>query len=77
MANRTCYACGKRLGKRPKLVTCADEQDVFVGSECGKLIEQAKAVGWQPPKGGPRLYDLRYDPKGKADIQARCAAAGN
>lgn len=60
-----CFACGKKLGRRPMLVTCSDEQDVFVGSECGKMIVAAKADGWQPPKGGPRLYALQYDPKGE------------
>lgn len=61
---RECFACGRKLGRNPKLVTCEDEQDVFVGTECGKEIERAGALGWLPPKGGPRLYDLRHDPKG-------------
>lgn len=63
MTRLRCFACDKPLGRNPKLVTCADEQDVYVGSGCGTLIERAGAEGWQPPKGGPRLYDLRHDPK--------------
>ncbi len=75
---KVCFACGRRLGRNPKLVTCIDEQDVFVGTECGKLVEQSKEAGYQPPKGGPRLYDLRYDPKGKltpAELGRRMDAA--
>lgn len=64
MAQReVCFACGRRLGKNPTLVTCVDEQDVFVGSECAKMIDKSGATGWQPPRGGPRLYSLRHDPK--------------
>jgi hypothetical protein len=60
-----CYACDRKLGKSPKLVTCEDEQDVYVGSECYKLIVAGATQGYQPPLGGPRLYLLEYDPKGK------------
>ena len=60
-----CYACNRKLGKSPKLVTCEDEQDVYVGSECYKYIVVGAAQGYQPPLGGPRLYLFEYDPKGK------------
>ena len=60
-----CFACDRQLGKTPQLVTCADEQDVFIGAECAKHVAHAGAEGWQPPKGGPRLYLLAHDPKGK------------
>lgn len=72
-----CFVCGRRLGRNPLLVTCADEQDVFVGSECAKLIERAGAAGYQPPDGGPRLYVLAHDPKGcpTFDVGARLDAA--
>lgn len=53
-----CFACDKRLGKNPKTADTRDDQIVFVGSECFKMIEKAGEAGYQPPKGGPRLYPL-------------------
>lgn len=55
-----CFACSKRLGKTPKLIGCKDDQTAFVGSECFKCIAAAGEQGWQPPKGGPRLYLLQF-----------------
>jgi hypothetical protein len=55
-----CFACGRALGRNPALADTRDGQVVFVGSECFKLIKRGN-VGWQPPKGGPRLYRI---PKG-------------
>lgn len=63
MLRLQCFACGRPLGRTPLLVTCEDEQDVFVGSGCGKEVIIAGPWGWQPPKGGPRLFALAYDPK--------------
>ena len=55
-----CFACGRRLGHAHSYrADTRDEQIVFVGSECHKLIEAAGEAGYQPPKGGPRLYPLR------------------
>lgn len=51
-----CFACDKRLGKNPTLVDTRDGQHVYVGSECFSRICTAGAVGYQPPKGGPRLW---------------------
>jgi len=51
-----CYACGRNLGKTPKLVDTRDSQLVYVGRECFKLIKAAGESGYQPPTGGPRLY---------------------
>lgn len=53
-----CFACGRKLGKNPKLVDTRDDQTVFVGRECFKLIVTAGENGYQPPSGGPRLYLL-------------------
>ena len=53
-----CFACGRKLGTAPKLVDTRDGQMVYVGSECGKEIDRAGYVGYQPPKGGPRLYPI-------------------
>jgi hypothetical protein len=58
-----CFACGKSLGKTPALVTCADEQTAYVGRECYKLIKAAGKEGYQPPRGGPRLYLLEFKEK--------------
>ncbi len=53
-----CFACGKKLGKNPKEVDTRDDQVAFVGDGCYKLIKQSGEEGYQPPKGGPRLYPL-------------------
>lgn len=67
-----CFACNRVMGKKePKLVTCQDEQDVYVGSECFKLIQAAGPLGYLPKASpdsptltGPRLFLLEFDPKG-------------
>lgn len=51
-----CFACGRKTGKTPQLVDTRDDQLVYVGSECFKLIKAAGEGGYQPPKGGPRLW---------------------
>lgn len=56
-----CFACDHALGKNPTLVDTRDAQTVYVGSECLKKIKAAGESGWQPPKGGPRLYLLKCD----------------
>lgn len=53
-----CFACGKPLGARPLAVDTRDDQIVSVGRECAKLILAAGTEGYQPPRGGPRLYPL-------------------
>lgn len=58
-----CFACGRKVGKNPyQAVTCDVAQVVSVGSECYKMID---AEGWQPPKGGPKLYKGKFDVNGK------------
>lgn len=51
-----CFACGRKLGRKPVLVDTRDAQLVYVGRECYKLVRAAGNAGYQPPKGGPRLY---------------------
>jgi hypothetical protein len=51
-----CFACDKKLDSKPSLVDTRDGQLVYVGSECYKLVAAAGEQGYQPPKGGPRLY---------------------
>jgi len=57
-APERCFACGRRLGRYPTLVDTRDDQRVFVGRECAIEIERAGEAGWQPPKGGPRLWPI-------------------
>lgn len=66
--NGRCFVCNRKLGKNPATVTCEDEQDVFVGQECYKLIENAGVEGYLRPADkdgirGPRLFLLKFDPK--------------
>lgn len=51
-----CFACGRAVGQSPKMADTRDDQIVFVGRECYKLIVAAGADGYQPPTGGPRLW---------------------
>lgn len=53
-----CFACDKKLGRSPKRADTRDAQTVFVGRECYARITAAGESGYQPPKGGPRLYPL-------------------
>jgi hypothetical protein len=53
-----CFACGRRLGKKPHLADTRDAQKVFVGSECYKKILAAGDAGWQPER-GPRLFPVK------------------
>lgn len=51
-----CFACGRPLGRNPRMADTRDEQMVYVGCECWKLIRAAGEAGYQPPRGGPRLF---------------------
>lgn len=66
MERERCYACDRLLStKRPlRLVNVArEEQNVEVGPECYRHVRAAGADGWQPLKGGPRLYPVEFDPR--------------
>lgn len=58
MTAERCYACDRMLGCNPARVMNEDSQIVFVGLECWKRVLEAGAMGYQPPKGGPRLYPM-------------------
>lgn len=60
----SCYACGRKLGKKPRMVDTRDAQLVLVGVECGKMVDRYGEAGWQPPQGGPKLYP-HFDANGK------------
>ncbi|TXH57555.1 MAG: hypothetical protein E6Q97_04255 [Desulfurellales bacterium] len=69
MERERCYACDLLLSaKRPlRLVNVArEDQNVEVGPECYRNVQAAGADGWQPSKGGPRLYPIEFDPRRKA-----------
>ena len=51
-----CFACDRKLGRNPAVADTHEDQWVFVGSECFKRILASGTEGWQPPKGGPRLW---------------------
>jgi hypothetical protein len=50
-----CFACDKPLNSY-NCVDTRDDQVVFVGSECYRKIIASGETGYQPPKGGPRLW---------------------
>lgn len=67
-----CFACDRKLrGKDSWLVTTADGQTVFVGTDCHRHIANAGESGYQPPKGGPRLWLLS---NGNSNHHSRPAA---
>lgn len=51
-----CFACGRALGKSPAIADTRDGQMVYVGRECYRLIAAAGEAGYQPQRGGPRLW---------------------
>ena len=54
-----CFACNRPLaGRKQHVVDTRDAQIVFVGAECYRLIRAAGKAGYQPPKGGPRLWEI-------------------
>lgn len=57
-AGDKCFACDRPLGRLgPEwMADTRDGQLVYVGRECFRKIKGAGALGWQPPKGGPRLW---------------------
>jgi hypothetical protein len=63
-----CFACGKPMTENRHLVDTRDGQTVFVGRECYRKIVANKESGYQPPKGGPRLYVIAAPaPKGDSN----------
>ncbi len=60
-----CFACGKGTSK-PQLADTRDGQIVRVGRECHVLIREAGAAGYQPPRGGPRLWLIDGPTDGRA-----------
>jgi hypothetical protein len=60
-----CYACGKPFrdpnNRQDVFLPDDDHRTVLVGPECFRHVVRAAAVGYQPPRGGPRLFiEKRY-----------------
>lgn len=58
-----CFACDKPISQKDgvllhRLVDTRDDQIVFVGSDCFRKVKASGDTGYQPPKGGPRLYPM-------------------
>lgn len=51
-----CFACGRQIRRVSHALTSLDEQTVYVGPCCFAKAKNAGLTGYQPPKGGPRLY---------------------
>lgn len=72
-----CFACDRPIKNDDGyLVGCADEQDVGVGEDCYRKIRAADEAGYQPPKGGPRLYVLEIAYQMRRDARAIAQTGG-
>lgn len=60
MHKEPCYCCGKKTAN-PYQAFCEDDngQEQLVGRDCYKQIKAANSEGWQPPRGGPRMFSSR------------------
>ena len=51
-----CFACGKPIAGVKHFVDTHEDQFPWVGPDCFKAIKRAGEAGYQPAKGGPRLW---------------------
>jgi hypothetical protein len=58
-AKARCFACGRIYTGALHCADTRDDQTVEVGPECFRKIDRLGDAGYQPPKGGPRLYPCR------------------
>lgn len=68
---KKCFACDKPITAgviNPEtlsidpmgfMVDTRDDQTVEVGPECYKKVKAGGEAGYQPPKGGPKLYLIK------------------
>ena len=69
MSDTKCFACGLKFRRNthglivfhPWAITI-DGQRVYVGADCHKRIVACGVDGYQPPKGGPRLWCEMFAP---------------
>lgn len=58
--NGRCFACDRLLGtKKPHEVFTSDPQMQWVGPDCYRKVVATGMNGYQPPKGGPKLFRER------------------
>jgi hypothetical protein len=53
-----CFACDRTMKGDPQQADTRNGQIVYVGPCCLKKIIATGDAGYQPPKGGPRLYPM-------------------
>jgi hypothetical protein len=52
-----CFACDRPIKRKvPLQAMTIDGQLVVIGSECYRQIGKDPTNGYQPPKGGPKVY---------------------
>lgn len=62
---KKCFACDRKIRKSGGYVAhTLDGQNVSVGSECAKQVYICKGfeMGYQPPKGGPKIFFTMLGP---------------
>ena len=57
-----CFACDREMTASPKVVWTSDDSRVYVGPDCFYRTLESREAGYQPPKGGPRLFALQFRP---------------
>ncbi len=62
---KKCFACGRKIRNGGYTAHTLDGQkNVLVGSECAKQVYICKGLemGYQPPKGGPKIFFTMLGP---------------
>lgn len=56
-----CYACDRPIKDElhVRKIFTSDNQMQYVGVNCFNKVRKAGDKGWQPPKGGPRLFETK------------------
>jgi hypothetical protein len=54
-----CFVCDKPMRSTHRVVTEDGAQHPFVGPECYRHIRKCGDSGYQPSRGGPRLFAIR------------------
>lgn len=57
-----CYCCGKLMKYRTAAIYTSDGQPQWVGLDCYKHIVSAGKIGFQPKRGGPKLFKENPNP---------------
>lgn len=51
-----CYLCERPIYTTVHKVYTSDGQTQFAGEECYRMVRDSGLDGYQPPKGGPRVW---------------------